>query len=120
MKAVLCKELGPPEKLVVEDVPEPTPAAGQVRVAMHACAINFPDVLVIQGKYQFKPALPFSPGGEFCGTVDAVGQGVRGGRPVIGCVAGPTGAGSRKKWWRMRTQCVVCPQGSIRKSRRPS
>ena len=76
MKAVLCVEHGPPEKLVVRDVPTPEPGRGQVRVKIHAAGVNFPDTLIIQNLYQFKPALPFSPGGEAAGVVDAVGEGV--------------------------------------------
>ena len=59
MKAVMCKELGIPEKLVVEEVPSPKAAQGQVVVSVKACGVNFPDTLIIQGKYQFKPELPF-------------------------------------------------------------
>ena len=76
MKAVQCVEHGPPEKLVVNDVPVPEPGKGQVRVRVHAAGVNFPDTLIIQNLYQFKPALPFSPGGEAAGVVDAVGEGV--------------------------------------------
>jgi NADPH2:quinone reductase len=76
MKAVLCKELGMPEKLVVEEVPSPKAAQGQVVVSVKACGVNFPDTLIIQGKYQFKPELPFSPGGEVAGIVKEVGEGV--------------------------------------------
>jgi len=76
VKAVLCKELGLPEKLVVEDVPSPSAAKGQVVVSVKACGVNFPDTLIIQGKYQFKPELPFSPGGEVAGIVKEVGEGV--------------------------------------------
>jgi len=76
MKAVLCVEHGPPEKLVVSDIPLPEPGNGQVRVRVHAAGVNFPDTLIIQNLYQFKPALPFSPGGEAAGVVDAVGEGV--------------------------------------------
>ncbi len=76
MKAVLCKELGMPEKLVVEEVPSPKAAQGQVVVSVKACGVNFPDTLIIQGKYQFKPELPFSPGGEVAGVVKEVGAGV--------------------------------------------
>jgi NADPH2:quinone reductase len=82
MKAVLCKAFGTPESLVVEDVPSPEPAAGEVVVAVHACGVNLPDSLVISGKYQLKPPLPFSPGGEVAGTVKAVGPGV--GRFAVG------------------------------------
>lgn len=77
MRAVLCKEFGPPEKLVIEEVASPEPAAGQVVIDVHAAAVNFPDVLIIQNKYQFKPPLPFSPGGEVAGVVRAVGEGVK-------------------------------------------
>ena len=76
MKAVLCKELGMPEKLVVEQVPSPKAAQGQVVISVKACGVNFPDTLIIQGKYQFKPELPFSPGGEVAGIVKEVGEGV--------------------------------------------
>ena len=76
MKAVLCVEHGPPEKLVVRDIPKPEPGRGQVRVKVHAAGVNFPDTLIIQNLYQFKPALPFSPGGEAAGVIDAVGEGV--------------------------------------------
>ena len=76
MKAVLCVEHGPPEKLVVRDIPLPEPGKGQVRVRVHAAGVNFPDTLIIQNLYQFKPALPFSPGGEAAGVIDAVGEGI--------------------------------------------
>jgi len=76
MKAVLCKELGPPEKLVVEQVPSPKPGKGQVVVSVKAAGVNFPDTLIIQGKYQFKPEPPFSPGGEVSGVIKEIGEGV--------------------------------------------
>jgi NADPH2:quinone reductase len=76
MKALVCVEHGPPEKLVVQDLPTPEPGKGEVRIRMHAAGVNFPDVLIIQNLYQFKPPLPFSPGGEAAGIVEAVGEGV--------------------------------------------
>jgi NADPH2:quinone reductase len=76
MKALVCVEHGPPEKLVVQDLPSPEPGKGEVRIRMHAAGVNFPDALIIQNLYQFKPPLPFSPGGEAAGVVDAVGEGV--------------------------------------------
>ncbi len=76
MKALLCKEWGPPESLAVEEVPSPEPGPGQVRIKVHAASVNFPDVLIIQNKYQFKPELPFSPGSDVAGVVSAVGDGV--------------------------------------------
>lgn len=87
MKAVLCKEYGPPEMLVIEDVPSPEPGDGEVLIDVHAASVNFPDVLIIENKYQFKPPLPFSPGSEVAGPIAAVGPGVTGlkvGDRVIG------------------------------------
>jgi NADPH2:quinone reductase len=78
MKAMLCKEFGPPEQLVLTDSPRPEPAAGQVVIAVKACGINFPDALLIQNKYQYKPERPFAPGGEVAGTVVRVGKDVHG------------------------------------------
>lgn len=76
MRAVLCKELGMPDSLVLEEVPSLTPGAGQVLISVQACGVNFPDTLIIQGKYQYKPDLPFSPGGEISGVVRQVGSDV--------------------------------------------
>jgi NADPH2:quinone reductase len=76
MKALVCHAYGPVDSLVLEEVPDPKPVAGEVLVGVRACGINFPDLLVVQGKYQFKPAMPFSPGGEVAGVVEAVGTGV--------------------------------------------
>jgi NADPH2:quinone reductase len=76
MKAVLSKVVGGPETLVIEDVAVPTPGKGQVLVQVKACGVNYPDVLIIQDMYQFKPPRPFSPGGEVAGIVSAVGEGV--------------------------------------------
>ena len=76
MKAVLCKEFGLPGSLVLEEVPSPKPASGQVVISVKACGVNFPDTLIIQGKYQFKPEMPFSPGGEVAGVVKEIGESV--------------------------------------------
>lgn len=87
MRAILCKSFGPPESLVIEEVPPLEPGPGQVVLDVKACGINFPDLLLIADKYQFKPELPFSPGGEVSGVVKAVGEGVTGieaGQRVIG------------------------------------
>lgn len=78
MKAVVCKSLDGPASLVVEDLPEPRPAAGEVVVAVSACALNFFDTLITRGRYQHQPELPFSPGGEIAGRVVALGEGVTG------------------------------------------
>jgi NADPH:quinone reductase len=78
VRAVLCKAFGPPESLILEEVDDPMANEGQVVVDVHACAVNFPDVLMIQNLYQFKPPLPFSPGAEIAGVVSAVGSDVTG------------------------------------------
>ena len=81
MKAVLCKAYGPPDSLVVEDVPSPTAGPGEVVITVKAAGVNFPDVLIIENKYQVKPPLPFSPGSEVAGLVKAAGDGVADWKP---------------------------------------
>ncbi|TAG22836.1 MAG: NADPH:quinone oxidoreductase family protein [Runella slithyformis] len=76
MKALLCKQYGPPSSLVVEEIPSLKAEKGQVVIDVKACGVNFPDTLIIEGKYQFKPPFPFSPGGEVAGVVKEVGEGV--------------------------------------------
>ncbi|CCH55930.1 Alcohol dehydrogenase zinc-binding domain protein [Fibrisoma limi BUZ 3] len=76
MKAILCERYGPPETLALTDVPSPKPGKGQLVISVKACGVNFPDTLIIQNKYQIKPPLPFSPGGEVSGIVKEVGEGV--------------------------------------------
>ena len=80
MRALLSREVGGPNTLELTDLPEPVAGAGQVVVAVKACAINYPDVLIIEDKYQFKPQRPFAPGGEIAGVVESVGEGVTGWR----------------------------------------
>ncbi|MBP0443812.1 NADPH:quinone oxidoreductase family protein [Roseomonas sp. SSH11] len=82
MKAVLCREYGPASTLRVETVPDPRPGPGQVLLRVEACGVNFPDTLIIEGRYQQKPPMPFVPGGEVCGVVTAQGEGVS--EPAIG------------------------------------
>lgn len=76
MKAVLCRQYGPPDSLTVEEIATPSAAPGKVVIDVKACGVNFPDTLIIEGKYQFKPPFPFSPGGEVAGVVREVGAGV--------------------------------------------
>lgn len=76
MKAILCKSWGLPDTLVVEELPDVKPGPGQVAIDIQAAGVNFPDVLIIQNKYQFTPQLPFTPGSELAGIVRAVGEGV--------------------------------------------
>ena len=77
MRALICDAYGPIDQLQVRDVPVPEPGPGEVRIRVEAAAVNFPDALIVQGLYQVKPALPFSPGAELAGVVEAVGEGVR-------------------------------------------
>lgn len=77
MKAILCKSYGPPSNLVYEDVPSPTPGDYDVVITVKACSINFPDTLIIQGLYQSKPEMPFSPGGDIAGVIKEVGAKVK-------------------------------------------
>ena len=76
MKAIVCKAWGLPDTLVVEELPDVIPGPGQVAIDVKAAGVNFPDVLIVQNKYQFKPELPFTPGSELAGIVRAVGEGV--------------------------------------------
>ena len=93
MRAVRCNQYGLPETLVVEEIASPVPQAGEVLVSVKAAGVNFPDSLIIQNKYQIKPSLPFSPGGELAGVIKAVGEGVT--RYSVGqSVIGFTGFGA--------------------------
>lgn len=76
MKALLCEALGPAENLVIRDLPESKPGPGEIAIQVKAAALNFFDTLVIQGRYQVKPPLPFSPSAECAGVISAVGEGV--------------------------------------------
>jgi NADPH2:quinone reductase len=76
MKAVMCKEYGMPDTLIIEELPPLHAGKGQAVVSVKACGVNFPDTLIIQGKYQFKPPMPFSPGSEIAGVVKEVGEGI--------------------------------------------
>jgi NADPH2:quinone reductase len=89
MKAMLSRQIGGPETLVLDELPDPKPKTGEVLIAVKACGVNYPDVLIIEDRYQFKPPRPFAPGGEVAGVVEAVGEGVKAFKPgdrVIGSV----------------------------------
>ena len=77
MKALLCKSYGPAENLVIENIADPIPGDHDVLIDVEAASLNFPDVLIIEGKYQFKPDMPFSPGGEVAGTISRIGKEVK-------------------------------------------
>ena len=77
MKALICNEFGSTKNLTLEEVKSPEPGAGQVLIDVHAAGRNFPDVLTVQGKYQFKPSLPFTPGIEVSGVIKKVGKDVK-------------------------------------------
>lgn len=78
MRALLSRSIGGPDTLELADLPDPVAGRGQVVVRVHACAINYPDVLIIEDRYQIKPPRPFAPGGEISGVIEAVGEGVQG------------------------------------------
>jgi NADPH2:quinone reductase len=87
LKAIVCQEFGPPEKLVLQEIDDPKPGAGELVIEVRAATVTFPDALMIEDKYQFKPALPFIPGGEVAGVVAELGEGVSGfkvGERVLG------------------------------------
>ena len=108
MKAIVCKEFGPPEKLVLEEVPDPVAGEGQIVIESRASSVTFPDALMIEDKYQFKAQLPYVPGGEAAGVVAEVGPGVEGfevGDRVIG-QSGLVGGFQEK---------VICAAGAVRK-----
>lgn len=93
MRAILCKEYGPANRLVIEDIPSPEVKGRGVKVRVRVAGLNFPDTLIIEGKYQLKPTMPFSPGGEMSGEVIEIGDKVRNFKPGDR-VAGLTGYGA--------------------------
>ncbi len=97
MKAALCKSLGGPAGLLIADVPEPLAGPGEVIVRVTAVGLNFADTLITRGNYQFKPELPFSPGAEICGVVEALGPGVSGIAPGGRVMAYVNWGGAREK-----------------------
>ena len=110
MRAVLCTELGPVEKLQLGSTPDPEPGPGEVVIDVAVAALNFPDTLIIEGKYQFRPDPPFSPGGEAAGVIAAVGEGVdlAVGTPVV---AVHTFGSFAEKWLVPATSVLPMPPG---------
>src|SRR3954468_18817306 len=111
MKAVLCKQYGPPESLTFEELPSPRAGPGEAVVAVKAASVNFPDVLIIQNKYQFKPPLPFSPGSELAGVVKEVGAGVAGFKPGDKVMAFTTYGAFAEEVKTEAARLVPLPQG---------
>ncbi|GAB4482232.1 MAG: NADPH:quinone oxidoreductase family protein [Erythrobacter tepidarius] len=105
MKAIRSHATGGPETLTLDEVEVPTPGKGEVLVAVKACAINYPDTLIIRDLYQFKPPRPFSPGGEIAGVIEALGEGVEGYRIGDAVLAGIGNGGLAEK--------VVVPVGRM-------
>ncbi len=111
MKAVVCKQFGPPDSLLVEDLPSPRAGPGEVVLSVKAASVNFPDVLIIQNKYQFKPPLPFSPGSELAGVVKEVGTGVSGFKPGDKVMAFTTYGAFAEEVKTEASRLVPLPQG---------
>ena len=109
MKALVCKEYGPPEKLSIEEHHDPLPQDGEVLVDIKAAGINFPDVLMIGGNYQVKIPPPFVPGGEVAGVVEAVGNGVTRFKPGDRIIAIPPGGGFAEKCVLTEKLCFPLP-----------
>lgn len=111
MKALVCKQYGPPDSLLVEDLPSPSPGPGEVVVSVKAASVNFPDVLIIQNKYQFKPPLPFSPGSELAGVVKEIGEGVDRVKPGDKVMAFTTFGAFAEEVKTEATRLVAMPEG---------
>jgi len=111
MKAILCKQYGPPDSLVLEDLPPLKAGKGQVVVSVKAAGVNFPDTLIIQNKYQFKPALPFSPGSECAGIVKEAGEGVTAVKPGDSVIALTTYGSFAEEIVIQEAECIPLPNG---------
>lgn len=109
MKAMLSKRVGGPETLVLEDLPDPKPSAGEVLLAVKACGVNYPDVLIIEDRYQVKPPRPFAPGGEVAGVVEAVGEGVTGFKPGDRVIGSTFAGGMSEKLVLEAARCIPMP-----------
>ena len=109
MKALLSRHPGGPETLVLEDIPEPAAGPGEVRVVVRACGVNYPDLLIIQDLYQFKPPRPFAPGAEIAGVADAVGTGVGNVRVGDRVVLSPVRSGMSEKVVGLASNCWKIP-----------
>jgi NADPH2:quinone reductase len=109
MKAMLSRHAGGPETLTLATLPDPVPAAGEVLLAVKACGVNYPDVLIIEDRYQFKPPRPFAPGGEVAGVVAAVGAGVSAVSPGDRVIGSTIAGGMAEKLVLAADLCVPMP-----------
>ena len=111
MKAVLCEELGPPEKLTIRDIDPPVAGDGEVTIEVKATALNFFDTLIIEGKYQYRPDVPFSPGAEIAGVIKSTGSGVTGFHPGDKVMAYLGWGGVREEVVTSASRVVKLPDG---------
>ena len=109
MKAMLSKRVGGPETLVLEELPDPKPGPGEVLLAIKACGVNYPDLLIIEDRYQFKPERPFAPGGEVAGIVEAVGAGVTQFKPGDRVIGSSIAGGMAEKLVLDAGLCIAMP-----------
>ena len=111
MKAIVSVVVGGPETLVLQDLPAPVPSADEILIRVHACGVNYPDTLMLEDKYQFRPVRPFAPGGEVAGEIIGVGSAVTGfavGEHVIALVGH---GGMAEQVVAKATKCLVMPAG---------
>ncbi len=111
MRAALCTDLGGPDALTLADLPEPAPGPGEVLIRVTAVALNYFDTLILRGKYQYKPELPFSPGGEVAGIIEALGPGVEDLRADERVIAYVKWNGCREKVAVPAADCIKIPDG---------
>ena len=109
MKAMLSRRAGGPETLTLEELADPKPGDGQVLLAVKACGVNYPDLLIIEDRYQFKPERPFAPGGEVAGVVEAVGAGVKQFRPGDRIIGSSISGGMAEKLVLDADRCIAMP-----------
>lgn len=110
MKAILSKSPGGPETLELGEIDAPEPGPGEVRIRVRACGVNYPDTLIIEDKYQYKPDRPFAPGGEVSGEIDALGEGVDSVKIGDRVMALVSWGGMAEQVCTAATQCIVMPQ----------
>jgi len=109
MKAMLSRRVGGPETLELEELPDPKPGAGEVLLGVKACGVNYPDLLIIEDRYQFKPPRPFAPGGEVAGVIEAVGPGVTRLKPGDRVIGSTISGGMSEKLALPAADCIAMP-----------